>query len=157
MSPMTRNIALTTAALAVPAALAAFAGPERMRNLPGQMRDLIQDDSVEGQLKRLTGRLNDLSDDLHLHSSRNDQLAQIGRIAAIAGAVLLVPAALAAWFGPRKIAATARHYKDEWTGSTSAGHIRDWGDDLEDLEDDIAEQRDDAWDAVTAKARDLRD
>ena len=92
MSPMTRNIALATAALVVPAAIVAAAGPDRMRRLPGQVRDLWNDDSVEGQLKRLTARLNDLTDDMDTYSSQDDGLAQMGRIAAVIGAVLLVPA-----------------------------------------------------------------
>ncbi|MBJ3763422.1 hypothetical protein ILP92_11760 [Maribius pontilimi] len=156
MSPLTRNIALAAAALAIPAALAAAAGPDRVRRLPGQVRDLWHDDSVEGQLKRLTARLNELGEDLHIHSSRNEDLARIGRIAAIVGAILVVPAALAAWIGPKKIRDTVREYRDDWAGSGDSVSFEGVADDLADLEDDIEQQREDAFDAVTSAAQDQR-
>ncbi len=165
MSPMTRNLALTAAAIVIPAVAAAAAGPERVRRLPGQMRDLpgqmrdllTEDDSVEGQLKRLTHRLNGLTEDLHAHSVNRDAMLQMGRMAAILGAVLLVPAALAAWVGPERIREKARQYRDEWTSADGVGKPRGFADDIEDLEDDIEEQRDDAYDAVTRRAREMRD
>ncbi|SEM73747.1 Trp biosynthesis-associated membrane protein [Palleronia pelagia] len=152
MTPTTRNIALAAAAIALPAALAAAAGPDRMRRLPARVRDVLHDDSVEGQLKRLESRLTDLGDDLDFHSTRSDRMADIGRIAAIAGAVLLVPAALTAWMNRGRIADTARRYRS--TGETPGGGF---ADDLADLEDDIEEQREDAFEAVTGAAQGMRD
>ena len=162
MSPLYRNLAITAAALAIPAVAAAVAGPDRVRRLPSQVRDLWHDDSVEGQLKRLSHRLEDLTENLDFHTSRSDTLGQVGRLAAIAGAVLLVPAALAAYFGPERIAKKARGLRDDMTGRDGWGtaakrSMRDFGDDLEDLEDDLEEQRDDAFESVTARAKELRD
>lgn len=157
MSPLSRNIALAVAALAIPAAIAAAAGPDRMRRLPEQVRDLWSDDSVEGQLKRLTARLDDLTDDLHIRASGREDLAQAGRFAAIAGAVLLIPAALAAWIGPARIRDTLRDYRDDWRASpdddfSPSGRFDDLSDDLENLERNIETQRDDAFGAVTSAA-----
>ncbi|WOI55065.1 hypothetical protein [Palleronia sp. LCG004] len=159
MSPLTRNLALTAAAISIPAVLAAVAGPDRVRQLPGQMRDLLSDDdTVEGQLKRLTHRLNSLTTDLHIHSSNRDTMVQVGRIAAIFGAVLIVPAALAAWIGPERIRDKARQYRNDFMASDGVDRMRrGFADDLDDLEDDIQQQRDDAYDAVTRAARDVRD
>lgn len=157
MSPFTRNIVLATAAAVLPAIAAAAVSPDRARALPRRIstrvRDIFEDDdSVEGNLRRITARLEDLSHQIDARSAmeRVRDTSTTTRILTALAALLLLPAALSAIFFPDRLRAARDRVIEH--GPWAHDDDESWDDELEELEDDLEAQRDDAVAAVSKAA-----
>lgn len=152
MSPFTRNIALTAAAL-LPALIGLAVASERVRVLPNRIghrvRDLFEDDdTVEASLRRITARLDDLSHQIDARGShvmdRMHDTSPTTRLLAGIAALLVIPAALTAIFAPGRL---------RLAGARSPDDIEASGDDIGDLETALEKQRSDAVSTVSRAAR----
>lgn len=165
MSPLYRNIAIAAALVAVPAALTAAVGPDRVRSLPGRlgsrMRDWWDDDSLENNLRHLAARFEDLTDqvDLHVGPKRDRSWGIMGSILGIA---ILVPAAIAALSGAGKLDGLRDRAAEYWADEDAEDggddalqrDLSDLTDRLDSLNADLESQRDSNFDTVTRAARD---
>lgn len=156
MSPFTRNIILTAVAAILPALVGLAVAPERARALPGRIghgvRDLLEDDSVEASLRRITARLDNLAHQIDAHgASAADRMRETStatRLVAGIAALLVIPAALTAIFAPGRLRGSRSHD----AGYASRDDVDRGGDEVGDLEEALEKQRSDAVSAVSAAA-----
>lgn len=153
MTPTTRNLAIGAAALAAIPAIAALAlGPDRARALPSRaaarIRDALPDGNVEDNVRRISARLDDLSDDIDGYfrgPSTAERMTPVAIALAILPAVAaLVPKLLNSDMVPRGMRDTA------------SSSLSDISARLAELDEKIAAQRDDAFDTVKKAADDAK-
>ncbi|PZX15756.1 hypothetical protein LX81_02388 [Palleronia aestuarii] len=165
MTPLYRNIAIAAALIVLPAAATAAAGPDRVRALPGRIgtrvRDWWEDDNLEGNFKRLAARLDDLTDQIESYARPTPEPSgMVGRIMALLGVAVLVPAAITALVAPDRVREVRDRADAWWKGDDEVdpeAELRGLSERLESLTGDLERQRRNSFDTVTEAARKARD
>ena len=159
MTPTTRNTAIGIAAAAtiLPAVAAAVLYPDRTRKLGNDLSSRVHDafdsgsSDVETQARRIMKRLDGLSHDLQVRAGiADDRPSTATMIGAGIVAAIAIPAALTAWFAPDRV----RQARDYVMGSREEAEeeLANLTARLDELNDHIEQQREDAFDSVTAAA-----